>query len=91
MVAVIIGLAFLDAKLPIKGCVLMPLWLVCLTFLCKELLDLLAAGGMHPRRSTVYVGTLLMAVCCWGICVGHYYHVDKMITNDVTPEVVPWG
>ena len=71
-IAVILGLAWLDEQLDIKGIALMPVLLVSLGFLCRELLDLLAEGGLHPRRSSVYLGTFLMAVCCWAICVGHY-------------------
>ncbi len=70
-VAVILGLAWLDDRLVVKGVALMPVLLVSLAFLCRELLDLLSAGGLHPRRSSVYFGTFLMAVCCWIICVGH--------------------
>ena len=70
-IAVILGLAWFDEKPDIKGIALMPVFLVSLGFLCRELLDLLSAGGLHPRRSSVYLGTFLMAVCCWAICVGH--------------------
>jgi len=70
-IAVILGLAYIDNMLMVKGVALMPVFLVSLGFLCRELLDLLSAGGLHPRRSSVYLGTFLMAVCCWAICVGH--------------------
>jgi len=76
LVAVILGLAWVDEYIPVKGVALMPVFLISLSFLCRELLDLLSAGGLHPRRSTVYLGTFLMAVCCWVICVGHYH--DRM-------------
>jgi len=72
-IAVILVLAFIDEWLPVKGVALLPVLLVSLGFLCRELLDLLSAGGLHPRRSSVYLGTFLMAVCCWIICVGHYH------------------
>ncbi|MCL2117402.1 MAG: phosphatidate cytidylyltransferase [Planctomycetaceae bacterium] len=72
-IAVILALAYIDEMLPIKGVALLPVLLVSLGFLCGELLDLLSAGGLHPRRSSVYIGTFLMAVCCWVICVGHYH------------------
>ena len=71
IIAVILGLAWLDAALPVKGVALMPVLLISLGFLCRELLDLLSAGGLQPRRSSVYIGTFLMGVCCWIICVGH--------------------
>ena len=72
-ITVVLGLAWLDGQLEIKGVALMPVLLVSLGFLCRELLDLFSAGGVHPRRSSVYLGTFLMAVCCWAICVGHYH------------------
>lgn len=49
----------------IHGIILLPLFLICIGFLCDEVLDLLEAGGLCPRRSTVYVGTLSLAVCSW--------------------------
>ena len=72
-IAVILGLAYIDDTLPIKGVALLPVLLVSLGFLCRELLDLLSDGGLYPRRSSVYLGTFVMAVCCWAICVGHYH------------------
>ena len=92
VVAVILLLAYFDERLAIKGVMLMPVLLVSLGFLCKELLDLLSAGGLHPRRSTVYLGTFLMAICCWAICVGHYndrVHFPGMAATD-QPEDVAW-
>jgi phosphatidate cytidylyltransferase len=61
----------------------MPILLASLAIISKELLDLFAEGGLHPRRSTVYLGTLLMAICCWGICVGHNHAV---LTASQTPQ-----
>ncbi|MDR1959732.1 MAG: phosphatidate cytidylyltransferase [Planctomycetaceae bacterium] len=75
VVLLLIGLCILDNLFCIKGIVLLPLFGVCLFFLCKEFLDLLHAGGLYPRRFTVYGGTLLMTVSCWVICVGHDYMV----------------
>jgi phosphatidate cytidylyltransferase len=86
-------LAYIDEQLPIKGIVLMPFFLVCIGIVCKELLDLFAAGGLHPRRSTVYLGTLLMALCCWGICVGHNSAVmisPQAPQTELEKEVVAW-
>ncbi|MDR1384945.1 MAG: phosphatidate cytidylyltransferase [Planctomycetaceae bacterium] len=76
-ILVLLALAFLDNMLPIKGAALMPVLLISIVLVSKELLDLFAEGGLHPRRSTVYLGSLLMALCCWGICVGH----DRAITT----------
>ena len=89
-VAVILLLAYIDESLPIKGVALMPVLLVSLGFLCKELLDLLSAGGLHPRRSTVYLGTYLMAICCWCICVGHYHDRWTLVQLPEPVEEVAW-
>ena len=44
---------------------MMPPFFVCVWFLCHEFLALLNAGGLYPRRSTVYAGTLWIMVWCW--------------------------
>ena len=83
VVLILVGLFYLDELFFIRGVVLMPLFLVCLYFLCTELLNLLHAGGLHPRRSTVYIGTYMMTFCCWLICAGHNYIAEKNLTNEM--------
>ena len=56
---------WLDLKSPIPGVAIMPPFLVCVWFLCREFLGLLNAGGLYPRRSTVYAGTLWIMLWCW--------------------------
>ncbi|MBP5622077.1 MAG: phosphatidate cytidylyltransferase [Thermoguttaceae bacterium] len=46
----------------------MPFFLVCVYFLCKEILQLLNAGGVNPRRSTVYIGAIGTILLCWFSC-----------------------
>lgn len=46
----------------------MPFYLICVFFLCKELLQLLHAGGIYPRRTTVYLGVFGTIVLCWFSC-----------------------
>ncbi|MBQ9813379.1 MAG: phosphatidate cytidylyltransferase [Thermoguttaceae bacterium] len=46
----------------------MPFFLVCVYFLCKEILQLLNAGGVYPRRSTVYIGAFGTILLCWFSC-----------------------
>ncbi|MGL6194266.1 MAG: phosphatidate cytidylyltransferase [Thermoguttaceae bacterium] len=60
----------------VRGLVLMPLFLITICFLCSEVLELLAAGGLHPRRSTVYSGTIGMTFFCWLACVLEGYMSD---------------
>ena len=76
IVAVVIGLAWLDfciykyglAKeviwLP-RGIVLLPPYLLCLVLMTREVLRLLNAAGLHPLASSVYLGNLLIAISCW--------------------------
>ena len=68
IVAVLVLLLWLDHKAPIPGMVILPPFLICVVFLCREVLDLLNAGNIYPRRSTVYIGTLWIMVCCWLAC-----------------------
>ncbi len=65
LVALLICVFWLDHKLPVPGLVLMPLFLITLYPLCREVLNLLNAGGIHPRRSTVYIGTYWIVICSW--------------------------
>jgi len=76
IIAVVIGLSWLDVCihryglareiiwLP-KGIVLLPAYLVCLVLMTREVLRLLHAAGLKPLASSVYLGTLFIAVSCW--------------------------
>ncbi|MDD3587953.1 MAG: phosphatidate cytidylyltransferase [Thermoguttaceae bacterium] len=76
-IALITLLCWLDANNPFPGIYLMPFFLLCVFFLCDEVLDLLNAGGVHPRRSTVYFGTLTMMILCWLACLRSFPHVRE--------------
>ena len=64
LVALIAALCWFDSHGPAQGLLLMPFFLVCVVFLCKETLALLNAGGVYPRRTTIYVGVLGTLVLC---------------------------
>jgi CDP-diglyceride synthetase len=68
LVGLLVALCWLDAIAPIPGIVLMPFFLVCVYFLCKETLWLLNAGGIYPRRSTVYLSVFGTIILCWFAC-----------------------
>ncbi|MBO7678527.1 MAG: hypothetical protein J6S75_02545, partial [Thermoguttaceae bacterium] len=51
--------------MPIPGLLLVPIFLITLYPLCREVLILLNAGNIHPRRSTVYIGTYWIVICSW--------------------------
>ncbi len=87
IVLVLLGLSYLDicvsqyglareiVWLP-RGIVLIPPYLICLFFLTKELLEILNTAGLHPRRSTVYLGNLLIAASCWLANVAQQYKLE---------------
>lgn len=65
LVAVLLFLFWLDHIMPVPGLILMPLFLVTVFFLCREVLNLLNAGNIYPRHSTVYIGTYWIIICSW--------------------------
>ncbi len=68
LVALLVGMCYVDSIAPAPGVVLMPFFLVCLFFLCKEILALLNAGGIYPRRTTIYLGVFGTIALCWASC-----------------------
>ncbi len=65
VVAALVGLCYLDAKAPAPGLALIPFFLICVYFLCKEALTLLNAGGIYPRRTTIYFGVFGTILLAW--------------------------
>ncbi len=61
-----------------RGIVLIPLYLICLVFLTREVLRILNAAGLHPLSSTVYLGNLLIAASCWFANVWQQYKLDVL-------------
>lgn len=68
LVALIAFFCWLDAIAPVPGLVLAPFFLVCVFFLCREMIHLLNAGGVYPRRSTIYVGVYATIILSWFAC-----------------------
>lgn len=76
IIAIVVGLSWLDfciyhygltkeiIWLP-RGIVLLPAYLVCLVLMTREVLRILNAAGLKPLASSVYLGTLFIAVSCW--------------------------
>jgi len=89
IIAVVLGLSWLDysiyrygfAKeiiwLP-RGIIMLPTYLVCLVLMTREVLRLLNAAGLKPLASTVYLGTLLIAISCWIATVVQQYNLDVL-------------
>ncbi|MGI5832969.1 MAG: phosphatidate cytidylyltransferase [Thermoguttaceae bacterium] len=84
LVALLVYLFWLDHILPVPGLVLMPLFLIAIFFLCREVLDLLNAGNIFPRRSTVYIGTYWILICSW---LAGYQTLPQIKTNEGGWEV----
>jgi len=59
-----------------KGIVLLPVFLLCLVFMTREVLRLLNAAGLNPMKSSVYMGTLLIAISCWIANVIQQYNLE---------------
>ena len=89
IVAVVLGLAYLDVRiyqyglardiiwLP-KGIVLLPTYLVCLILLTREVLRILNAAGLHPHPPSVYLGNLFIAISCWIANVIQQYNLEVL-------------
>jgi len=89
IIAVVVGLSWLDVSiyryglakeiiwLP-KGIILLPAYLLCLVFMTREVLRLLNAAGLKPHASTVYLGTLFIAVSCWIANVIQQYNLEVL-------------
>lgn len=87
IIAAVVGLSWLDVAiykyglakeiiwLP-RGIILLPAYLVCLVLMTREVLRLLHAAGLRPLASTVYLGTLLIAISCWIANVVQQYNLD---------------
>lgn len=73
-----------------RGIVLMPLYLVCLCFLTREVLRILDAAGLHPKDSTVYGGNLLIAASCWLANVYQQYKLD-ILNEPVSKRGWEWS
>jgi len=92
IVAAVLGLAWLDVRiyqyglareivwLP-KGIVLLPIYLVCLVLLTREVLRLLNAAGLHPHPNSVYLGNLFIAIRCWIANVIQQYNLEVLETT----------
>ncbi|MGI6401859.1 MAG: phosphatidate cytidylyltransferase [Thermoguttaceae bacterium] len=78
LVVFIVLLCWLDAIAPAPGIVLMPFFLICVFFLCKEILALLNAGGVYPRRTTIYAGVFGTIVLSWFACYNSMPYIANL-------------
>jgi phosphatidate cytidylyltransferase len=65
IIATLVALCWLDAHAATPGVWLLPVAFVATVLATRELLDLLAAGGMRPIRWVVHLGNLLLVVSAW--------------------------
>jgi len=101
IIAVVIGLAWLDVRiyqyglareivwLP-KGIILLPVYLGCLVGLTREVLRLLNTAGLHPHPPSVYLGNLFIAVSCWVANVIQQYNLE-VLENTVSKGGWDWA
>ncbi|MDR3183258.1 MAG: phosphatidate cytidylyltransferase [Planctomycetaceae bacterium] len=87
LVAVLLGLAWLDVRLSRyglardivwlpRGIILLPVYLLCLVILTREVLRILNAAGLHPLPQTAYIGNVLIAASCWIANVIQQYNLE---------------
>ena len=94
LVALIVLFCWLDAIAPAPGLVLMPFFLVCVFFLCREIMQLLNAGGIYPRRATIYVGVYGTLILSWIACCNSMPYIasfERSIVGAFQGETVAVG
>lgn len=89
IVAALVIICRLDAIAPISGIVLVPIFLGCIVLLTQEVLDLMQAVKMFPRRSTVYLGNLIIACACWGGCL--WRDLNMALGEEVIDKSWQWS
>jgi phosphatidate cytidylyltransferase len=65
IIAALVGLCWADHLASTPGIYLLPLGLLLIVWGSSELLELLKAGGMNPRKRIVYGGNILLFASCW--------------------------
>ncbi len=81
IIAILIGLCWLDHKAPLPGMCLFPLLTLALWMATGEVLDLAQAGGIRPIRWTVHVSNLLVVSVAWGSSLYFFFPYGR------TPEM----
>ncbi len=81
IIAVLIGLCWLDHLARLPGMCLFPLVVVALSMATSEVLDLAQAGGIRPIRWTVYVSNLMVVSVAWGSSLYFFFPYGR------TPEM----
>ncbi|GHT11092.1 hypothetical protein FACS1894170_04200 [Planctomycetales bacterium] len=87
LVSILLGLAWLDIRLSRygfakdiiwlpRGIVLLPVYLLCLVLLTREVLRILNAAGLHPQPLVVYIGNVFIAASCWIANVVQQYNLE---------------
>jgi len=72
IIAALVGLCVLDAKMAIPGVVLLPVAVVVALLATREVLDLAAAANLRPLRWAVYCGNLLIVGSNASLVVFYY-------------------
>lgn len=84
IVAALIGLCWLDYVASTPGIFLLPVGLALVVLATTELLDLLAAGGMKPRKGIVYAGNLALFASCWLPQLSNFFHLPPLPAGETT-------
>ncbi|HBT75376.1 MAG TPA: hypothetical protein DEB39_00280 [Planctomycetaceae bacterium] len=75
-----------------RGIILFPLFILVVAILCNEVLDLLEAARIKPRRSTVYLCNTGLVLICWLACIWQQWKLDQVPTeNLISPTGWDWA
>ena len=87
IVAVLVGLCWLDSRATVPGAWLFPVVVVATVLATKETLNLLAAAGMKPARWLVYLANLAIVAVTWMVHGGAFRMFSS--TSPSSAAVVP--
>lgn len=78
----------IDSAIP-RGIILFPLYLICQWWLCAEMLDLLHAANIRPRRRAVIGGVFAMMIVTWLACVWQQWKLS--LGEPISPRGWDWA
>lgn len=79
LIAMLVGLCWLDAGAAVPGVWLLPLVIVATVLATKEVLDLLAAAGMRPLGWAVHLLNLCLVVTPWIALFGESWATELSV------------
>jgi phosphatidate cytidylyltransferase len=88
IIAALIGLCWLDQRASIPGIYLLPVGLLLVVLASSEVISMLEAGGLKPRKGIIYVGNSLLFTSCWLPMVLKYVGKSFLFARNWPPMLV---